>query len=267
MFNKRKIKLKKYIKRALKKGNSKEDIKGLLLKAGWKEEELGEAFNKLEKKKDIEITIPLKKTPEEPEEPKPTEEEKKPVGIKQKLNEISETLDVITQKDKAEKKLKKKNFKLPYRVKGKLKKLAVKNKVQVMLLQRTRNISPVIGEIKDGMLLVGKYVYNGSVDSTWLWRGKYPTHIVAEWDLQPLTPQGIDEMRQVNSTSPISPTELYNDTVKNHRAAEPQTIILRSIEAKQNKMLNKSTSVKAIVITIVVVIIIMAVLFGSGGLG
>jgi len=264
MLEKRERKLKKYIKKALSKGKTKEEIKELLLKLEWKGETIEKIFKKLEKKK-IEIKLPIKKK-DKPIGPEIVEEkeEKKPVGIKGRLDEISETLDIITQKEKAKKKLKKKNFKLPFKVKSKLKKLAVKNKVQVMLLQRTRNISPIIGEIRDGMLLVGNYVYNGSVDSTWLWRGKHPTHIVAEWDLKPLTPDGIDEIKQVNSTNPISPTELYKDTVRNNRSAEAQTIILRAIEAKQNQMLKKPTSVKAIVITIVIVIIIMAVLFGGG---
>lgn len=253
-------KIKKFIKRALSNGKSREEIKEILLKIGWKENQLEPIFNDIEKKKkdEIEITIPLyKKGPVEAEE---TVNEK-PIGIKQRLDEISETLDIITQKKKAEEKLKKKNFKLPFSVKGKLKKLAIQSKVQVMLLQRTRNIQPVIGTIRDGMLLVGDNIYNGSVDSTWLWRGKFPTHIVPEWDLQPLSPAGIDSMR--GKIKPLNPTELYDDTIKNQRSAEPQKIIIRSIEAKENQMLKGKANVKAIIITIVITIIIAAILFGG----
>lgn len=257
MLNRRGRELKKYIKNALKEGKTKEELKELLLRYYWKEETIEKMFDKLEKKKDIEITIPLKKKVEE--EPKEeSTEEKKPIGMRQQLNDISETLEVITQKDKAVKKLKKKNFTLPFKVKSKLKKLAIKNKVQVMLLQRTRNIAPVIGEIRDGMLLIGDNVYEGAVKYTWLWRGKFPTMIVPEWDLSPLSKEGINKMRQ-----PLSAGELNKDTVENYRSAEPQKIIIRAIEAKENQMLRKPTNVKAIVITIVLTIIVAAVLFGG----
>lgn len=263
MFNRREIKLKKYVKNALKEGKTKEELKGLLLQYQWGEKTIEKIFDKLEKKeKGIEITIPLRKKPteEEPkdEEPKQGEVEKKPIGMRQQLNDISETLDVITQKGKAVKKLKKKNFKLPFRVKSQLKKLAVKNKVQVMLLQRTRNIAPVIGEIRDGMLLIGDNVYEGAVKYTWLWGGKFPTMVVPEWDLSPLSKEGIDKMRQ-----PLGAEELNKDTIKNYRSAEPQKIIIRAIEAKENQMLRKPTNVKAIVTTVIITIIIAAILFGG----
>ena len=263
MFKGKKIKkakkeLRIWIKSRLEKGINKEDIIKVVEGVGWSKETIEEAFNDIEKKeKDkIEITIPIKKK-EEIKEP----EEKKPKGIKRQLDDISETLEIITQKKKAEQKLKKKKFKIPFKVKSQLKKLAVKDKVQVMLLQRTRNIKPVIGEIRDGMLLIKDMVYNGSVDSTWLWNGKYPTHLVPEWDLQPLTPEGIEEMKH---TSTMSPQELYNYCIKFGRSAEPEKIIIRAIEAKQNQMLKGKTNVKAIVLTIVIVIIIMAVLLGGG---
>jgi len=263
MLKRKEIKLKRYIKRALKKGKTKEEIEELLLKLEWRKETINKIFDKLEKKgKNIEITIPLKRKilKEEPkdEESEPTEVEKKPMGIKGQLDEIRETLDVITHKKKAEKKLKKKRFKLPFKVKSRLKRLAIKNKVQVMLLQRTRNISPVIGEIKEGMLLIGNNVYEGAVKYTWLWRGKFPTFIVPEWDLSPLSKEGITDMRR-----PIGAGELYKDTIQNKRSAEPQTIILRAIEAKQNQMLKKAVNMKAIIWTVIVTLIIGAVLFGG----
>lgn len=257
MLNRREIKLKRYVKNALKRGKTKEEIKELLLKLEWKEETIEKIFERLERKKDIEITIPIrKKIIEEQEE---EHKEKKPIGIKQQLDEISETLEVITQKKKEKQKLKKKNFKLPFKVKSQLKKLAVKNKVQVMLLQRTRNIAPVVGELRDGMLLVGDNIYEGSVNYTWLWRGKFPTFIVPEWDLSPVNKERIDDMRR----TPLSGEELNKDTVSKFRSAEPQKIIIRAIEAKQNQMLRKPMNVKAILITIVLTLIGVAVLFGG----
>jgi len=265
MFKDRKIKkakkiLKKRIISMLEKKVSKEEIIKKAEKVGWRKEIIEEIFEEIEEKKkdEIELTIPLKKKKEETEEI--IKEEPKKKGLVSQINEIKETLDIISQKKKSEKKLKKKKFKIPFKVKSKLKKLAVKNKVQVMLLQGTRNIKPVIGEIRDGMLLIKDMIYDGSVDSTWLWNGKYPTHIVPEWDLKPLTPEGIEEMKK---TSTLSPQELHNYCLKFGRLAVAGKIIIRAIEAKQNLMLKPKANMKTIILTIVIVVIIMAVLFGG----
>ena len=268
--------LKKRIILLLEKGKNKEEIIKKAETVGWKKEIIEEILKQIqEKKKDekeIKLKIPflkkkeekpeIKKEIEKPEEITEQEEEPKKKGLVGQLKELNEKIDIISQKDKQQKKLKKKKFKLPFQVKSQLKKLAVKNKVQVMLLQRTRNIKPVIGEIRDGMLLIKDMIYNGSVDSTWLWNGKIPTMIVPEWDLKPLTPQGIEEMKE---TSTMSAQELMNYCIKFGRSAVPGKIIIRAIEAKQNQMLSGSkASMKTIIITIVIVIIIMAVLFSGG---
>ncbi len=211
-------------------------------------------------KEEVEIPIPpeVVESPEkETEQPK---EEPKKKGLVGQLAELNEKIDIISQKGKQEKKLKKKSFKLPFTVKSQLKKLAVKNKVQVMLLQRTRNILPVVGEIRDGMLIVGDNIFEGAVNYTWLWRGKYPTFIVPEWDLSPISKEGIDKMRG----RPLEAGEMLKDTRDNQRSSEPQKIILRAIEAKENLMLKGKVSSKAIILAVVVTLIIAAVLFGGG---
>ena len=225
------------------------------LNKGIEKEKLRKEKEKKEQEEEMPIPTPPK---EEQEEPK--EEPKK--GLVGQLADLNEKIDIISQKNKQVEKLKKKKFKIPFTVKSQLKKLAVKNKVQVMLLQRTRNIKPVIGEIRDGMLLIEDMIYNGSVDSTWLWNGKYPTHIVPEWDLQPLTPEGIKEMKD---TSTMSAQELHNYCIRFGRSAVPEKIIIRAIEARQNQMITGGkASTKAIILTVVVTIIIAAVLFGGG---
>jgi len=272
-INKARKILKKRIIIMLDKGTEKEEIIKRAEKVGWKKEILDEIFDEIEeKKKDkIELKIPIKKKkPEETleEELKRKEqellgeskEEKPKKGLVSQIQELNEKIDIMSDKKKQEKKLKKKKFKIPFKVKSQLKKLAVKNKVQVMLLQRTRNIKPIIGEIRDGMLLIKDQVYNGAVNSTWLWNGKYPTHIVPEWDLQPLTPEGIEKMK---STITMSPSELYKDCIINKRSAEPQKIIIRAIEAKQNLMLKGKANVKVIILTILGTLVAAAVLFGG----
>jgi len=225
----------------------------------WKERKLEKLGIQEKEKKEEEKEETLE---EELERKEPEEETKIPKkGLVSQINEIKESLDIISQKKKQEKKLKKKKFKIPFKVKSRLKKLAVKNKVQVMLLQRTRNIKPVIGEIRDGMLLIKDMIYNGGVDSTWLWNGKYPTHIVPEWDLQPMTPEGIEEMK---ATSTLSPSELSAYCTKFGRLSVPGKIIIRAIEAKQNLMLKGKANVKAIILAIVGTLVVAAILFGEG---
>lgn len=272
-MNKVKRLLKKRIILMKEKGISKEEIIKKTKKGGLKKETIEEIFRQIEEKKkdekEIKVKVPFLKKKEiketiipkeEPEEQIIEETPKK--GLTGQLQELNEKMDIISDKKKQEMKLHKKKFKLPLKVKSQLKKLAIKNKVQVMLLQRTRNIKPVIGEVRDGMLLIKDMVYNGAVNSTWLWNGKTPTMIVPEWDLQPMTPEGIDEMKR---TSTMSAQELMSYCLKFGRSAVPGKIIIRMIESKQNQMLGASkASMKAIIITIVVVIVVCAVLFGGG---
>ncbi len=111
------------------------------------------------------------------------------------------------------------------------------------------------------MLLIKDMVYNGSVDSTWLWEGKTPTMIVPEWDLQPLTPEGIKEMK---ATTGMSAQQLMNYCLQFGRSVVPGKIIIRAIEAKQNQMLKGKVGAKGIIIAVVIAIIIMAILFRGG---
>ena len=262
----------KKLKEKIKKIKEKKDLKKVEKKKKQLDNEIkGE---KQEKKEEIEIPIPpevieppeevkelkgqeLQEVAEQPEEKSEPKEKKGLVG---QLAELNEKIDIISQTKNQEKKMKNKSFKLPFKVKSQLNKLAIKNKVQVMLLQRTRNILPVVGEIRDGMLMVGDNIFEGAVNYTWLWRGKYPTFIVPEWDLSPVSKEGIDKMRG----RPLDAGELSKDTRDNHRSSEPQKIILRAIEAKENLMLKGKTSMKAVILTVIVTLIIAAVLFSGG---
>lgn len=166
-------------------------------------------------------------------------------GLSTRLKEINEKLDTITRETKHSK-TKKKAFKLPFRVKSQLKKLAKKNKVQVILLQNNRNIKPTIAELKDGMLLVGDKIYNGSANIVWLWNGKFPTVIVPEWDLEPLTPEG-----------------LYKDAKDNKRLSEPQTIIIRAMEYKES-LKPKTIGGKMLIWLLIGGVVVFYILFAGG---
>lgn len=216
------------------------------------------------KKIKVKLTEPIPKL--EPQEEQQKQEtsiekptEKKPTGINKKLEDISEQLDLITQKSMIEKRYKKKTFKLPSKVKSKLKKLAVKNKAQVILLQENMNIKPTIGEIKNGMLIIGEYI--GEAVGVWLWNGKFPTYIVPEWDLKPLSKDSIDGMRGIST---ISKEELMNDTIDNNRLSYPEQIIIRAMELKEGMMGQKKLSGKAVIWIMIGLAVIGYVLFGGG---
>ena len=160
----------------------------------------------------------MKDNKEEPKEKKkkieiqpPKEVEKKPVGLASQVKELNEKIDMMTQAKTS--KLKKKEFKLPFGMKGKLKKLARKNKVYVLYMRHNRTIEPLTSEIKEGMVIIGDKIYDGSTDGVWLWRGNIPTLLIAEWDLKPITPE-----------------RLLGQAIDDNSISHPQKIIIRAIE-------------------------------------
>lgn len=177
---------------------------------------------------------------------KPKDIEPKKTGLKSQIDDLNDKLSMILGKES--KKIKKKSFKLPFGVKKELKKLAKKNKVQVLLLQENKNIKPTIGEIKEGMLFVGDKIHDGSADIVWLWNGKFPTTIVKEWDLKPLTP-----------------TQLYEETLRDKSIAYPQTIMIRAMELKEVLQKGSKLSGKMLIWLLIGGVIVFYVLFGPGG--
>ena len=166
-------------------------------------------------------------------------------NLNTRLNELNEKLDSMVQETKVRKKLKKQHFRIPFRVKAQLKKLAMKNKVQIILLQNNRNIKTTVGDIKDGMIILGEKVYNGSSEGIWLWNGKFPTVILPEWDLNPITPPA-----------------LYKDAVEKGRLADPQTFIIRALMYKE-MLQPKTIAGKTIIWVIIGGIVVFYVLFAG----
>ncbi len=126
-MNKAKRLLKKRIIIMLDKGTAKEEIIKKAEKVGWKKENIEEIFKQLEEKKkdekEIKVKVPfLKKkkkqeeTTKEQKEPEETTketteepEEPKKKGLVGQLKELNEKIDIISDKKKQEKKLKKRN--------------------------------------------------------------------------------------------------------------------------------------------------------------
>jgi hypothetical protein len=171
------------------------------------------------------------------------EEEKK--GLKSRLDALDEKLDNLVLEEKVRKNIKKQRFKMPFRVRSQLKKLALKSKVLVILLQNNRNVKPTIAEIKDGMVILGDKVYNGCSEGIWLWNGKFPTVILPEWDL-----------------NPIMPSKLYREAVANNRLADPQTFIIRALMYKE-MLQPKTIAGKTLIWVGIGAIVVLYVLFAG----
>jgi len=155
---------------------------------------------------------------------------------------------LMAERESIEKKMKKRSFKLPFKVKSQLKRLAKKNKIQVILMQRNKNFKPTIGELKYGMLVVDKEnVVDCPLDCVGLWNGKTPTVILPDWDLRP-----------------ISWSKLYKQTEEQKSWSDPQKIIIRRLEAK-DFLATKALGGKSLIWIIIGAVVLGYLIFGGGG--
>jgi len=177
-------------------------------------------LHKKNKKKEVKEEIKINK--EQIKEIKDVDpiniENKHPIGLTSQLKEVNERLDLLT-KDKTKKK--NKEFNVPNKIKRQLKKLALKNKLMVILLTRNRGMIPMITEIKDGFININGTPHQCSPDFIYLWKGKYPAIVLPEWDLNPIG------------------TKDYYDAVKDKRVADPIAIAIRMMENRESIMKNK----------------------------
>ena len=186
-------------------------------------------------------------TPTTTEEPKSLID--KPKSLMERIENTENLMKNIA--DMNPKKSKKKNFKMPYKVKSaarNLTKMMEKNKVQVLMFKISGGIHPTIGEINAGRLIIGEMFWNAADDIIWQWMGKIPTAVVLEWDMQPLTKR-----------------RLMDDTNTLKTWLHPQTIILRAIEAKEasEKMMGKQ--MKPMMFIVIGIIVISAYYLFFGG--
>ena len=240
MFNRKERELRKWIKRQLDKGKTKEEVTEALKKIGWQEETINKSIERL-MGKIIEIKIPIPIAKEEVAESKPSEDKK--IGLTQRLSEIDEKLDIITQKKKLEKL---KPFRLPFRVRSQLKNLAKKNKLLVFMLKQDRTIQPFTAKVQDNILFIGDKMHNCSTDFIYLWQGKTPAIVLPEWDLNPIG------------------TKDYYDAVKDGRLIDPQTRIIQAMEYKENLQPKKMSG--NMIIWIIIGIIAFIGIFMMGGI-
>ena len=161
-------------------------------------------------------------------------------GLREQLKELNENLSLIK-----ETKGKKKELKLPYKVKAAMKKAANKRKIIVFLLGTDRQIRPTLAEIKYGIVFVNGQAHQATTDFVYYYRNT-PTLIIPEWSLTPIG------------------TQDYYEAVEQGKTIEPQTIILRAMEAAQNQMLKNKMSGKMLIYVLIGAAILGYVLFGRG---
>lgn len=221
--------IEKYINEAIKGGFNKEKIREKVIASGYDAVLIDSIMNKEPKqKKEFKLFKPKEKKIKALKEVKPIIEKetvhpevidnKNPIGLKSQLKEVNEKLEVLTKRNK---KKEFKEFRLPSKFKRQLKKLALKNKLLVILLTRNRGMIPMVTEIKDGFVNIGGTPHQCAVDQVFLWKGKYPAMVIPEWDIRPIG------------------TKDYYDAVANKTIADPIAIAIRMLENKESIMKNK----------------------------
>lgn len=79
-----------------------------------------------------------------------------------------------------------KQFKLKGNVRSKLKKLAKKNKIMVLILRSNRSIEPVIMNLNSGYIVLDGVPRLVEMDYIYLWNYKAPCIVIPEWSLEPI---------------------------------------------------------------------------------
>ena len=174
---------------------------------------------------------------------KTVEEENEPKGLNEKVDDVREQLKLITSN--YVKKKKDKRFKLPGKIRRQVKKAALKNKVFVILLKTNRTIKLLITKERNGFIIIDGKIHNSSLDFHFLWKGKFPTLIIKEWDLDPVG------------------TKDYYEALAEGRSAEPVATTIRMVEEGE-LLTKKGFGSKAWIFIALGIIAFLYVLFASG---
>ena len=188
------------------------------------------------------------------EPPKPIQPPKsltdKPKSLMDRMESMDGLLRNLTEMDA--KKLKKKSFKMPFKVKSvtrNLTNMMEQNKVQALILKRVGGIQTTTAEISMGRIIVGDLYWDGTGDDyLWPWLGKIPTVILPEWDMRPL-----------------SRKMLMEKTIAAKTGMHAQTIIIRAIEAKEAAEKVTGKGMKPMMMVVVGIILIIGYYLFFGG--
>lgn len=159
-------------------------------------------------------------------------------GLKSKVDKIYEWIE-----SQESKRRRGKDFRLPFGVRLKERRLAKQGKVLVFLLRTNKALTVETARIENGMIALDKYnPKQCTTDFIYLYRGKVPCIVLPEWSLTPIG------------------TKDYYDAVADKRVSDPQSIIIRQVESAQAGAFKKKLSPQALVIGVIVVGILIFVL-------
>jgi len=242
-------KLIKYIRKCFKAGYSKSKVSEMLKVAGYTEEVIKEGLVQAVKPNTFRFLkfkiAPDDESPfinvEDKEEVK-VEESGKKKGLTAQLNDINEKLKTLdVDKDKKVKK----SFSLGATLEAQIKKLTDETRILVFLLTNNRKIIPQLGNINDGLVEVNGKFHACSMDYIFLYKGKYPAVVIPEWDLTPIG------------------TKDYYEAMATGRNINPQQIMIRAIESKENAGAKKLNP-KMLIWIILGVVVVGYILFAKG---
>lgn len=169
----------------------------------------------------------------------------KPEGIIPRLDVIEQKIDAIGMFDKKKKK-KEKPYKLKWKTRKDLKRIAKKNKVLVALLKTNRTIDFKVMPYKNEMIYYEDTWRRCALPFIWLLYGKTPTIVLPEWNLEPI---GLEEYQK--------------DRDSGNANADAQKIIIDAIEKNKVEQKGKFNAKVLIIVMVIIIVIIALVAIGA----
>lgn len=139
-------------------------------------------------------------------------------------------------------------MRLPAKVKRKVKKAWLRNKILVFYLRSDKNLLPLVGEMQaNGNVKIGEKYHDASEGYVYFWKGKVPSLVIPEWDENPIG------------------TKQYVDAVKEGRLTNHQPVTIRAIKLVQQGGEKKRLNSGAIIWIAIIAIIAGYIFFGNTG--
>lgn len=163
------------------------------------------------------------------------------MGIQTKLSHLLAYFERNKRKGKS------KGFRLPGKIKSKIKNFHKKNKIIVGYIKEGKGFELCVTQIFKGMVWLNGDWHIVPEQAILMYNGKTPLILLPEWDLQAYIPE-----------------EMYAEAVANNRLVAPQTAIIRAMKYEETKM--KAAPVlggKAIIWGLVAVAVIIYIFFGG----
>lgn len=166
------------------------------------------------------------------------------LSLNQRLEKMEEVLNLAVAGKKV-KQPKEKAFTLPFGMEKRAKTATKSGKVLVLYLKTNRTIVPLFAKVKNNVIIIGEKMYDAGMAYYYMYRGKIPAIVIKEWDLVPIG------------------TKDYYEAVQNKTIVDPQNIIIRAIEMKENLMNEKKMNWKFIVIILGALAVGYYIFFGG----